>query len=86
MTTSGLVAVEKAARHDCVAGVRDLRLDGAGAVREVRKRRRAAGDGDDWRTGIGKGGGDSVAEAAAGAHDDRGSVGQVADGLVVDGG
>src|SRR3954451_8061223 len=67
-----LVAVEEAACHRSVTGIGDLRLDGAGAVGRLGKRRRGAADGDYWGAGLGEGRGDPAAQAAAGTDDDGG--------------
>jgi hypothetical protein len=66
------VAVEEAACHRRVAGIGDLRIDGAGAVARLGTRHRGAGDGDDRGAGLGEGRGDPAAQAAAGTDDDGG--------------
>jgi hypothetical protein len=43
---------------------------------------RGAGHGDHWGAGLGEGGGDPVAKAAAGADDDGGPAGKVAHGVL----
>jgi hypothetical protein len=75
----GFAAIEEAGGHRGVPGVGDLRLDGAGRPRELR---RGPGNGDHRGAGGGEGGGDPVAEAAARADDDRGPAGQVTHGLL----
>jgi hypothetical protein len=54
-----LIAVEEAAGHRGVTGIGDLRLDGAGAVGRLRKRRRGVGHGDHRGAGLGEGRRDS---------------------------
>jgi hypothetical protein len=66
------VAVEEAACHGGVTGIGDLRLDRAGAIRQLSKRRRRAGHGDHRGAGRGDGRGDPAAQAAARTDDERG--------------
>jgi hypothetical protein len=73
-----LIAVEEAARHRGVAGIGHLRLDGAGALGQLSKCRRGAGDGDHRGARLDEGRGDPAPQAAARTDHDGGLARQIA--------
>jgi hypothetical protein len=76
----GLVAVDQGGGNSGVAGIGDLDVDGAGAAGRFGEHGLGAGHGDHPGAGLRQGGGDPLAQAAAGTDDDRGLVGQVGHG------
>jgi hypothetical protein len=81
-----LIAVEEDAGRGGIGGIGDLRPDGAGAGPvsgagpagaggQLGQGRRGAGHGDHLRAGLGEGGGDPAAQAAARPDDNRGPAG-----------